>query len=79
MENYLNSSGKSGVVAYALGAGSIIVQFADGATYLYTNESAGADVIVEMQTLAKAGLGLSTFISRSVGRSYLRKWQEAVG
>ena len=73
MEHYKNLGGDSGVVAYEIGQGSITVQFKDGSVYLYTNQSAGAASIAEMQRLAKAGQGLNSFISRVVKKGYVRK------
>ena len=73
MEHYKNLGGDSGVVAYEIGLGSIMVQFKDGSVYLYTNQSAGAASIAEMQRLAKAGQGLNSFISRVVKKGYVRK------
>ena len=73
MEHYKNLGGDSGVVAYEIGPGSITVQFKDGSVYLYTDQSAGAASIAEMQRLAKAGQGLNSFINRVVKKGYDRK------
>jgi len=73
MAKYLNLSGNSGVLAYAVQEGAIIVQFVDGHAYLYTDRSAGEANIREMQALAERGRGLSTFISRTVKDGYERK------
>lgn len=73
MERYRNLSGDSGVTAYDLGPDSITVQFGEGDAYLYTNASAGAANIARMQTLAKAGRGLCTFINKAVRDRYARK------
>jgi len=70
MEHYKNLSGDSGVVAYAIRRGAIVVQFVNKSAYLYTDASAGADHIAEMQRLAKAGRGLSTYISQVVRDDY---------
>ncbi len=75
MTAYANLSGNSGIVAYALGAGWIIVRFEDGWNYEYTAQSAGAPAIAEMQRLAPAGQGLCTYISRYVKDKYARKFQ----
>jgi len=64
MKPYRNLSGDSGVIAYELRPGRIVVQFRGGAVYTYTDETASAPVVAEMQELARAGRGLSTFISR---------------
>ena len=73
MERYKNLSRESGVVAYEIGRGSIIVKFINGEKYLYTDKSAGAQNIALMQKLAKDGAGLSTFISQHVHDRYARK------
>lgn len=64
MERYRNLSGDSGVVAYEIRRGGIVAEFVNGAIYLYTNASAGPEAIAEMQQRARAGRGLSTFISQ---------------
>jgi len=73
MQRYGNQSRESGVVAYDIDAGQIIVQFTNGDRYLYTEDSAGAANIARMQALAKAGRGLSSFISQHVHDRYARK------
>jgi hypothetical protein len=73
MQRYGNQSRESGVVAYDIDAGQIIVQFRNGERYLYTEDSAGAANIARMQELARAGRGLSTFISQHVHDRYARK------
>jgi hypothetical protein len=75
MTAYGNLSGNSGVVAYATGAGRIIVRFEDGWNYEYTVQSAGAPAIANMQTLAAAGQGLCTYISQNVKDKYARKFR----
>ena len=73
MHRYRNNSGESGVVAYDIAERSITVEFRDGDRYLYTDQSAGADNITEMQRLATLGSGLSTYISQVVRDRYARK------
>ena len=73
MQRYGNQSRESGVVAYDIDAGQIIVQFRNGDRYLYTEDSAGAANIAKMQELAQAGRGLSSFISQHVHDRYARK------
>lgn len=73
MERYKNLGGDSAVVGYEIAAGAITVQFKDGATYLYTSQSAGAGNLAEMQRLAVVGRGLNSFISRVVRKGYARK------
>jgi hypothetical protein len=73
MQRYKNGGGESGVVAYDIDAGQIIVQFRNGERYLYTEESAGAANVAKMQELARTGHGLSSFISQHVHDRYARK------
>ena len=73
MQRYGNQSREYGVVAYDIDAGQIIVQFRNGERYLYTEDSAGAANIARMQELARAGRGLSSFISQHVHDRYARK------
>jgi hypothetical protein len=73
MQRYGNQSRESGVVAYDIDAGRIVVQFRNGDRYLYTEDSAGAANIATMQELARAGRGLSSFISQHVHDRYARK------
>jgi hypothetical protein len=73
VKRYDNRSGESGVVAYEFGAGRITVQFIDGSVYLYDAERPGAEAVAEMQRLAQAGQGLSTYISRRVRDCYAKK------
>lgn len=75
VERYKRLGGDSGVVAYEIGEGAITVLFDNGWHYLYTKRSAGAGNIAQMHRLAKAGRGLSTFISQTVHNRYERKWQ----
>ncbi len=70
MTPYKNLSRTSGVVAYEIAPDSIEVEFDDGASYLYTEKSAGASNLERMKDLAEAGLGLSTFIVRHVRKAY---------
>ena len=73
MQRYANRSGDSGVVAYELGPRRIAVEFVDGSVYLYDARRPGAAAVAEMQRLAGAGLGLSSYISRFVRTNYARK------
>jgi hypothetical protein len=75
MEIYRNVSGRSGVVSYEICRERIAVEFEDGWVYLYTAQSTGANDVAEMQRLARAGSGLSTYISRFVRERYARKYR----
>jgi hypothetical protein len=62
---YRNLSGKSGVVAYAIGKDYVDVKFRGrDEVYRYSERSAGQAAVEEMKLCAAAGRGLSTFISR---------------
>jgi hypothetical protein len=73
MTKYENQSGNSGVASFRIGPTSIAVAFRDGGTYLYTYTSAGRQNVEKMKILARAGQGLSTFISQQVKHRFARK------
>ncbi|GAB2563357.1 hypothetical protein ISP15_05495 [Dyella jejuensis] len=73
MTPYRNRSGRSGVSAYAIGKGFIRVRFGHDGTYEYTDTTPGRAHVHNMQRLATAGVGLSTYISRFVRDRYVRK------
>lgn len=73
MERYKNISGNSGISAYKIKSDSIIIQFTDGAVYLYTYQSANPEMIEKMKELAVSGSGLNTYINKYVRKSYERK------
>lgn len=66
MTPYANRSGDSGVFAYALVGDAIVVEFDGGALYLYDDVRPGAAQVRRMRALARAGRGLSGYISREV-------------
>jgi hypothetical protein len=72
MERYANQHGRSGVLAYEIGPEAIEVKFANGEVYRYSYRSAGRERVERMKALARAGRGLSTFISRHVRDDYER-------
>ena len=69
MNNYVNIGGNSNIKGYENGAVDgefyIQVEFADGSTYLYNEQSCGKHLVQEMQSLAVSGKGLNSFISRN--------------
>jgi hypothetical protein len=73
MQRYANHDGASGVVAYATGPAGIAVEFANGAIYVYDLERPGRQAVADMKRLARAGRGLSTYISRNVRDNYAKK------
>ena len=66
MKPYKNKSGNSGVVAYEAGDDFMIIQFATGAIYKYSDSITGKRNIRKMKTLAALGKGLSTFIATDI-------------
>ncbi|RDS79195.1 hypothetical protein DWU98_18765 [Dyella monticola] len=73
MKPYRNRSGRSGVLAYAIGESYILVRFVNDGTYEYTDAKPGRMHLHNMQRLATAGIGLSTYIGRFVRGNYARK------
>lgn len=73
MERYQNLEGDSGVTSYESGADYIKVQFRNGVTYVYDHVKPGAEHVEHMKELARAGRGLSTYISRHVRTAFARK------
>ncbi|HEY9105259.1 MAG TPA: hypothetical protein VIN58_01185 [Roseateles sp.] len=73
LQRYARRHGDSGVVAYATGPRGIAVQFVDGSVYVYDVERPGRAHVAAMKRLAKAGEGLSTYISQHVRDCYAQK------
>ena len=67
---YRNLSGHSGVVAYALLPDAIALQFFDGMVYLYSHDCPGRRHVARMKALAREGRGLSTYVTRHVGKRF---------
>ena len=72
MQIYKDLNGNSGIKAYEINQGSIIVEFKTGGCYLYTHESAGAAHITEMHQLAQSGKGLNTYINQNTHMAYAK-------
>jgi hypothetical protein len=70
MQAYGNTRGGSGVVAYESGPDWIVLRFVDGATYRYDARHPGPWHVAEMQRLAAAGRGLSTYLNQHVRDDY---------
>lgn len=70
MQRYENRGGNSNVIAYAIGADFIDVQFGGGRTYRYSYRSAGSDKVEKMKELAKQGVGLNSYIMRFARKDY---------
>lgn len=73
LHRYRNCSGHSGVAAYAILPEAIAVEFRDGAIYLYSHDCPGRRHVGRMKTLARGGSGLSSYISRHVGRRFIAR------
>jgi len=73
MKRYRNLDGQSGVLAYELGKGWIHTRFVGGETYEYTDAVTGGENVRNLQVLAQAGQGLSTYVSKFVHDTYARK------
>ena len=73
MQRYANREGDSGVVAYATGPLGIAVEFTNGSVYVYDLERPGREAVAEMKRLARAGRGLSTYISQHVRDHYAKR------
>lgn len=82
---YANRHGDSGVTAWAIVGGTLSVEFAGGAVYVYSARDVGADTYARLCAAARDGRGLSTTISREAGDDYLARfddraqWREALG
>lgn len=70
---YGNSSGSSGVTAFAIGDRAIAVRFVEGGTYLYDEHKPGEMHVAQMISLARTGAGLTTYINQQVRENYARK------
>jgi hypothetical protein len=76
MERYKSLDGNSGVVSYDIGPDFIKVRFRHGPTYVYNSARPGAEHVERMKELARAGSGLSTYISQHVQSLYAFKGPE---
>jgi hypothetical protein len=74
MQRYLDLSGTSGIESYEIGPDFIEIRFHHRPPYVYSYQSAGRANVEHMKVLAKAGRGLSTFISQnpSVRNGYVK-------
>jgi hypothetical protein len=70
MKQYKDKHSDSGVVAYAIDAGSIAIKFQDGGVYLYDGSNPGAAHVAAMQCLAVEGQGLNTYVNKFVRDHY---------
>lgn len=75
MPAYQNLGRNSSVESYTIrkvriGRTSIRVKFDNGESYLYTYSSAGKKNVETMKSLARAGIGLNSFIKRRANKLY---------
>lgn len=72
MERYKNSSGKSGVSGYEIGADYIKVAFTGNSrTYSYSyNGKAGKTHVENMKKFAASGSGLNSYINKYTKKLY---------
>lgn len=73
LQPYARRHGDSGVVAFATGPRGIAVAFTNGAIYVYDIDKPGRAHVARMKRLAKAGAGLSTYISQHVRDDYAQR------
>jgi hypothetical protein len=73
MQHYRSRNGESGVVAYDIDAGAVLGVQVAVAVAEFDGDGAGGANIARMQELARAGHGLSSFISQHVHDRYARK------
>lgn len=73
MQRYSNLSGESGVIAFGIRDGAILVEFHDQSLYLYNTEKPGTAALAQLQKLANAGQGLNSYITRHIGKNYFDK------
>lgn len=73
MEKYRNLSKNAGIKSYELLADGIKIQFVDGSVYLYNIQSTGKRAIQNMQSLARKGIGLTTYINQKVRENFAEK------
>lgn len=74
MQRYKNLGENSGVRYYEVGDDFIKVQFSDGKTYVYTNQTASAEKIKMMKNLAEIGQGLNSYIMKNARTAYSAKY-----
>ncbi len=73
MITYRDIDGDSGVLAYAIGADYIDVQFkGTSKLYRYSYQSAGRENVESMKVLAQNGNGLNSFINKNVKYLYVK-------
>ncbi|MBB5882352.1 hypothetical protein GGR74_003574 [Xanthomonas arboricola] len=76
MTAYSNLNRDSSVLSYEITEDSIHIVFQSGRfrNYLYNNHQPGKSIVDHMKALAVQGRGLNSYISKTVRKSYARKW-----
>ena len=67
----------TGVRAFALLPEAIALRFSDGRVYLYDGGTPGRVHVREMQRLARAGAGLTTYVNKFVRERYAKRIDES--
>lgn len=67
---YLDRSGKSGIMDYDIGRDFIEIYFKKGSVYKWTYESCGEANVEEMKQLAQMGSGLNSYINLNCKEDY---------
>lgn len=71
MEKYLNRNGNSPITHFEIFEGKITVWFGSTAgSYTYSYKKAGKANVEQMKVLARNGVGLCSFINRTVKKLY---------
>lgn len=70
MQPYQNSNGSSNIESYEIGDNYLKVGFSNGDIYVYTNDSAGEEIVDQMKGMAQSGNGLNGFINKYAKNSY---------
>ncbi|HSX58816.1 MAG TPA: hypothetical protein VLF18_01330 [Tahibacter sp.] len=73
MQAYADLERDSGIAAYEVGPGFIVIRFKHGGTYRYDASAPGAKHVRQMQRLARSGRGLNTYINRHVREHFAAK------
>jgi hypothetical protein len=71
--HYKNKGGNSNVCTYTFGLDFIKVQFNDGSVYLYNYSSTSMTCVEQMKKLALKGIGLNSYIGKTVKKNYAAK------
>ncbi|MED5621218.1 hypothetical protein [Ideonella sp. BN130291] len=74
---YPRGGDDTGVIACAIADDAICVQFRNGVGYVYSYACPGRVEVEQMKMLARAGTGLTTFISQQIQRRYEATWEKA--